>query len=211
MTKIILVMIISYLFGSVPFSYIIPKLKGVDVRKIGSGNVGGTNVMRALGLKYGVLCIILDGLKGLLPAMIVGKVLGLDCSLLALLSAVLGHDYPIFMKFKGGKGVATTVGGIFGITPYLGWVFLAVWIPIVLISKIVSIASLIGLLTVAVLSLIFFGGTSIPILYFALAGISIYKHRENIQRLVRGDERKVDLLKMVKRREKNSQKEESNC
>ena len=78
-------------------------------------------------------------------------------------------------------------------------------------SKIVSIASLIGLLTVAVLSLIFFGGTSIPILYFALAGISIYKHRENIQRLVKGEERKVDLLKMMKRREKNSQKEESNC
>ncbi len=145
-------LIISYLCGSLPFSFIVPWLKGVDIRKVGSGNVGGTNVLRALGPKYGAICISLDfeivcsgirckddfGINSWIPY-------------LCLIFAVLGHNYSIFLKFKGGKGVSSTLGGYFALRPLLGIIFLIVWFPVELATKYVSLASLLGMLISAIM------------------------------------------------------------
>jgi len=154
--KIFLMLVFSYLIGSIPFSYLIPKyVKKVDITKVGSGNIGGTNVMRSIGFFYGAICMILDALKGFIPIMIAKNIFENNLVLFfVLLLPVIGHDYPIFMRFKGGKGVATTVGVMFGGAGYPGFIFLGMWIPIVLLTKIASLSSLIALFSSSVLNIL---------------------------------------------------------
>lgn len=192
-----LLIIISYFIGTIPFSFIVPKLKGIDVRKKGSGNVGGTNVLRNLGFGYGLTAMVLDCLKGLMPGF-VGVMIYTNESwipYLMILAAVLGHDYSVFLKFKGGKGVATTVGGYISTHPLSGFIFFLIWFPIAFKTKYVSLASITSMFVVSILVFIF--DYKAAIIYLILAGISAYKHRSNIKRLINGEENKTDILNIM--------------
>jgi len=202
--KIFLMLIFSYLIGSIPFSYLIPKyIKKVDITKVGSGNIGGTNVMRTLGFFYGALCMIMDALKGFIPIIIAKNIFESSWVLfLVLILPVVGHDYPIFMKFKGGKGVATTTGVMFGGSGYPGFVFLGVWIPLVLITKIASLSSLIALFSSSVLHILISKGDIYGYAYLTLSFLSLYKHKENLKRIARGEEKRIDIVKILRKRER---------
>ncbi|AEH50418.1 glycerol-3-phosphate 1-O-acyltransferase PlsY [Pseudothermotoga thermarum] len=192
--------LICYLCGSIPFSYLLPKLKKIDVRTVGSGNVGGTNALRAAGPVIGFSCMILDALKAFIPVLVFSKLSGMDPKVvgIAAIAAVLGHDFPIFLKFKGGKGVASTTGVMFAICYPCGFVFLAVWLLIVLTTKFVSLGSIIGLYTASLVG--FFFNTNFGVLFLILATISTVRHSDNVERLLHGTERKTDLLAFLKKR-----------
>ncbi|MCD6253228.1 MAG: glycerol-3-phosphate 1-O-acyltransferase PlsY [Thermotogae bacterium] len=198
MIQMLLWGVIGYFFGSIPFSYIIPLLRGVDVRKVGSGNVGGTNALRAAGFPWGVIAMFLDGAKGFIPSMIALHYGGMVPSLIAATAAVVGHDYPVWLGFKGGKGVGSTVGAYFAICPLGGWGFLGSWLLFALTTKIVSISSLIGLSVAAVIGFVV-GGPQVGSWGVVMLLLSIFQHRSNISRLLRGTERRTDLVAMVKR------------
>jgi len=190
--------IFFYLLGSVPFALILTKLFGLgDIRNIGSGNVGATNVLRT-GNKYlafTVLC--LDILKGLLPFILLNSFfdnIGILHAILLCHFAILGHIFPIWLKFKGGKGVATYIGFLFGINLFLGLVFLIFWMIIALISRYSSLSSIVASLIAPIYFLINSNYyISIFLLYLFL--IIILKHLENIKRLINRTENKIKLSK----------------
>ena len=202
----------AYLLGSIPFGLIIAKAHGKDLRSIGSGNIGATNVARALGRKWAYICFLLDMLKGFAP-MIIAKRLSTQsqaeqalfiCLWLTVgIAAILGHIFPLYLKFKGGKGVATSLGVALGLWPYYtvcAFVALGVWVIVVLTWRYVSLASiaasiafaatlfLIVLLTpgwdFANLWPLLIAATAIPLMV-------IIRHRENIKRLRAGTESKI--------------------
>ena len=190
--------ILFYFIGSIPFALILPKLFGLgDIRNIGSGNVGATNVLRT-GNKYlafGVLC--LDILKGLIPFILLNLFfdnIGLLHTILLCHFAILGHIFPFWLKFKGGKGVATYIGFLFGINLFLGLSFIAVWMVIALISRYSSLSSIVASLIAPIYFFINHNNyISIFLLYLSL--IIILKHRENIKRLINRTENKIKLSK----------------
>ena len=187
-----------YFIGSIPFALILTKLFGLgDIRNIGSGNVGATNVLRT-GNKYlafGVLC--LDVLKGLIPFILLNSFfdnIELLHTILLCHFAILGHIFPFWLKFKGGKGVATYIGFLFGINLFLGLSFITVWMVIALISRYSSLSSIVASLIAPVYFFLNHNNyISIFLLYLFL--IIILKHRENIKRLVNRTENKIKLSK----------------
>ncbi|MBO8140071.1 MAG: glycerol-3-phosphate acyltransferase [Thermosipho sp. (in: Bacteria)] len=185
--------LLGYFIGAIPFSFIIGEMKGIDLRKTGSGNVGGTNVLRNAGPLYGGLAFFLDIFKGFIVVFLTRK-FGLNAQLLAGSFAVFGHCYPIYLKFKGGKGVATTFGVLLGVYPLSGLVFLGLWILIVGITQYVSLASMVGLISASIFVLIM--GKDYWIVFLALSLFSVYRHKSNIQRLINGAERKTDVIDM---------------
>lgn len=195
-----LVALICYLCGAIPFSYLLPKLKKVDVRKIGSGNVGGTNALRAAGPVIGFSCMVLDALKTFIPVLIFAQIYQYDKMFIgiAAISAVLGHDFPVFLKFKGGKGVASTCGVFFALCPVCGFTFLGSWISLTILTKYVSVASIVSLFLASLVAVFF--NRDIAALFFLLATLSTLRHSDNIERLMRGTERKTDLIAMVKKK-----------
>lgn len=188
--------VLGYFMGSIPFSYLIPKwLKGIDVRKVGSGNVGATNAIRTTGPLVGGICLLLDALKGFFPVFIAATFSG-DPKIVSLtaIATVLGHDFSIFMKFKGGKGVASTLGIIFCLSWPTGLVFTLIWLVIVILTKYASLGSLVALYVSALLGYLL-KGYDTGMLILILAVLSTLRHSENIQRLLNGTERKVNLFK----------------
>ncbi len=183
----------AFLLGSIPFGYIIGKLKGVDIRKHGSGNVGATNVARVLGKKYGVIVYILDFLKGYIPTAIAVKLYGVDSFLTASvgLFAVLGHMFSPFLHFRGGKGVATASGVLFGISPLLGLLILALWFAIFKASGYVSLGSILAAL--GAIYLVGMLGYPYPVLVLVtlVAVLILVKHKSNVERLLEGKELRV--------------------
>ena len=187
-----------YFIGSIPFALMLPKLFGLgDIRNIGSGNVGATNVLRT-GNKYlafGVLC--LDVLKGLIPFILLNSFfdnIGLLHTILLCHFAILGHIFPFWLKFKGGKGVATYIGFLFGINLFLGLSFITVWMVIALISRYSSLSSIVASLIAPIYFFINHNNyIGIFLLYLSL--IIILKHRENIKRLINRTENKIKLSK----------------
>ena len=193
----------SYLIGSIPNGYMIGKFNGLDIRRHGSKNIGATNVRRILGRPWGIACFILDFLKGLIPVMVIGHVIGGSWAigagyggLIAAIGAVLGHVFPIWLMFRGGKGVATSLGVVCGLAPLAFLVGILVWLfsYYVLYRGVVSVASMLAILMMAVSALIFkltifphFSWVTIFLLFF-LAIIVIVRHRENIKRLLEGTE-----------------------
>ena len=191
--------ILAYFLGSIPFGYIISKKKGIpDIRETGSGSTGGTNVGRKLGKKWGILVALLDGLKCALPVFLARQILGIDLtiSLAMIISAVLGHIYPVWLKFRAGKGVASALGGLLIVIP---WPFLLVpalaWVCLLVGIRYVSLANLVLLLFLA----IGLGFAYQSLFYFLvgllLFGIIAWAHRENISRLIEGKEPKSEWLK----------------
>lgn len=207
--------ILAYLVGSIPFGLVIGRLKGIDIRQHGSGNIGATNTGRVLGKKYGLLCFALDMLKGFLPVFITGYEFELFSSadnqltpttlslwLAVLILAILGHVFPIWLKFKGGKGVATGLGSILGMYPYLTLPALIAFITFLIILKTfkyVSFASISAALLLPVYFIIFtqFNDWTLtqtyPIIICTtiMAILITYLHRTNITRLLNGTENKI--------------------
>lgn len=191
-TQIILAIIAGYLLGSIPFGYIISKIWNVDIRRYGSGNIGATNVFRTLGPVQGVLVFTLDLLKGTLAISLISLATNRpELIILAGLAAVLGHAYPIFLKFKGGRGSATGLGILLGIAPdiFLGAMILV--LIIILLTRYVSLASIITpiLVTAALIVL------KRPFVYSIATGIVtiliIIRHIPNIKRLLGGTENRI--------------------
>ena len=194
--------ILAYLMGSIPTSYILgKKIKKIDIRDFGSGNVGATNALRVLGTKYGVLALIFDMAKGAIPVF-AAKHLGFnDFWLIAIaLTAILGHIFTIFLKFKGGKGVATSAGVFIALTPAAVGIALLVFVGVVWITRYVSLGSILAAITLFVTQLIFniqngFQSKEILAMIFVIALFIIIKHKSNIQRLLAGNENKLSFKK----------------
>jgi acyl phosphate:glycerol-3-phosphate acyltransferase len=196
------IVIESYLIGSIPFGYLAGRLAGIDIRTAGSGNIGATNVVRILGKRYGYPVFILDFLKGLAAARIsIAIAAGMQpkwaspeiFGIVAAVSAVVGHSFPPWLKFKGGKGVATSTGAFFGLMPLATLAGLSVWIIVFWMSRYVSLASVVA--TAALPLLIFLlssrNTADDKALFYGslcLAAVVIWRHRSNLSRLMRRTE-----------------------
>ncbi len=192
--KYVCTIVCSYLIGGIPFAYILVKLKtGKDIRTIGSGNVGGTNAARAAGIGIGLLVGLLDALKGAIPVYIAMRYGGVDLGVLAGVMAVVGHSFTPFLSFRGGKGVATTLGSFLVLLPSaIGVAFIA-WLIMFAITRIVSLSSI----TAAIVFAIYGGLTaSTPLLRAAAVIVGllvVLRHHSNIKRLIQGKEPKFKL------------------
>lgn len=191
--EITLVVLISYLIGSFSPAYLIGKIqKNVDVREHGSGNAGTTNVLRVLGAKAALGTFVLDFLKGIIAVYIGKRILGYDGALLASVFVVLGHNYPVFLKFKGGKGIATSLGILYALNWKVGVASTFVGASTVLLTRYVSLGSILGTLSAPIFFIMFdeFKG-NLRLAIIILATSSIVRHRSNISRLIRGVENKI--------------------
>ena len=184
--------VISYLMGSIPFGFILTKIfLKKDIREIGSGNIGATNALRTGNKLIGYSTLLLDVIKAILPVLYV-KINHPELIYIASLCAFLGHVFPVWLKFKGGKGVATYVGILFTINIFLGFIFCVSWLLVFLVSKYSSLSSLIGSLTIPVY--IFFNDQMTNALFFGIMFVLIfYTHRENIKRLKNKEESKTKI------------------
>ncbi len=212
---VILWLVLSYIIGSLPFGYLIGKIfYGVDIRKLGSGNIGMANVYRNLGPKAGLSVLILDMLKGALPVLLasyLGKRFGLSGIELELftvgtgVSAIAGHNWSVFLGFKGGKGIATSAGVLIVLTPVLLLIALALWFSVVLLTGYSSLGSIAGAslaIICAIMSLLnvklvkpIIGSSKVVAGFIALISlIAIIRHRSNIKRLMEGTENKLQLF-----------------
>jgi len=189
--------VVGYLLGSLPFGLILTKLAGLgDIRKIGSGNIGTTNVLRTGNRKIAAATLIADMLKGTIAVVIFlfllpgdeGEILGL----VAALCAFLGHLFPLWLHFKGGKGVATYLGILLALAPWSALAFVTVWLAIAVISRYSSLSALIGVVVVAFSALLMMDGIVAMTLAF-MSLIIIIKHHANIKRLLTGTESKITL------------------
>ena len=204
--------VISYLMGSMPFGYILGEIiKGIDIRKYGSGNIGATNALRTLGKRLGIIVLILDALKGLVCVTFIahyflnkGVIIDNNLFIYILgLASIAGHNWTIFLGFKGGKGVATTLGVLLGISFYLPefrialLILTCVWILVALFTRFVSLSSLIASSSLPVTFFIFYilGRMSINAVFFALLAclFIIIRHKDNIRNLIKGKERKFNF------------------
>jgi len=194
--KEILFIVILYFSGSIPFSLILPLwLKKIDIRKYGSGNVGSTNVIRIAGKKIGLICMALDCLKVFIPLTIMRIFLkdqqNFDIFFsLAAIAGVLGHDFPIYLGFKGGKGVASTLGAFFAVNWIAGFIFLGISTFIAVTSRIMSIASVIGMIISTIFVYFLTNNLTYFLLTVCLSAFSLYRHRKNLSRLFKGEEKK---------------------
>lgn len=201
--KYLIIAVISYLLGCISSGIIVAKAFGVnDIRKEGSGNAGSTNVLRTLGWLPSVLTLAGDCLKGLIACFIGKYVGGTIGMLLAGLCVTLGHDFPVFLGFKGGKGIATSLGMILVISPALALSLLAVEIVIIILTRYVSLASLSVTVAYPVLNIIFFHkheDYGWYVFFSIVCGLlSLYCHRGNLMRLIRREENRLDFRKISK-------------
>jgi glycerol-3-phosphate acyltransferase PlsY len=200
--------LVAYLLGSIPTGYLVAKSRGIDIRKVGSGNIGATNVLRTLGKPAGVFVLVVDALKGFIACSLVG---GLVFRLLlgsvpegsiefvkitGGLFAILGHNYTCFLNFKGGKGIATSAGVALALLPVALGIAFVVWLVLLAITRYVSVAS-IGAALVLPFAAWWPGGNSRTMIVVAAAigGLAIYKHRTNMQRLMNGTENRLGKKK----------------
>jgi len=190
----IVLLVLAYLIGSIPFGVVIGKLfYGVDVRQHGSGNVGTTNVFRVLGKKAGVAVLILDMLKGYIPGVIAAWLFHPWFAIFIAAAPVVGHMYSVFLRFKGGKGIATGAAAVAALVPLVFLIVVSVWVILVLTTRYVSVASLAATTLVPVLTIAF--GEPLP---YQIAGVLVavviwWAHRGNLKRLRAGEENRVRL------------------
>ncbi|MBN2097369.1 MAG: glycerol-3-phosphate 1-O-acyltransferase PlsY [Candidatus Omnitrophica bacterium] len=203
---LVLAMLLSYLLGAIPVGYLLTKaLKGVDIRRFGSGNVGATNVFRVVHPLAAVAVLILDIIKGIIPVTLFADwVLQLgsnfDPVLLRLILAVFavsGHNWTIFLKFQGGKGIATSTGALLGLSlkiPALGLILglcMGVWLLVLLTTGFVSLSSIIAACALPLLMIVFSQPLKLTIFAAALCLFAVYRHKSNIGKLLRGEEKKI--------------------
>ncbi len=189
-----LVLVAAYLLGSIPFAYLAGRLNGVDLRTVGSGNLGATNVFRTLGRSVGITVMVLDIAKGAAAVLLAQWVVGGPWwPIAAGALAILGHVFPVWTGFKGGKGVAVGAGALIGLVPLASAVLIVLWFVIVLLTRYVSVASIVCALAAAPLAWAF-GAPWSYVAFIALAGLFvIVKHVGNIKRLLAGTENRIQL------------------
>ncbi|MFN3466436.1 MAG: glycerol-3-phosphate 1-O-acyltransferase PlsY [Candidatus Brocadiales bacterium] len=196
----ILALLGSYLVGSVPFAYLVARWAGgMDITQYGSGNVGATNVARAIGWHYGSVVFFLDMLKGLMPVYLASGYIGVTVHPLAILcglGTILGHVFPIYLRFRGGKAAATSFGVFLWLAPKALLVAFVTWGVTVLITRYVSLGSILGAISFCVVMVTLYNepfgqGLYLTLFSFIIATLVILRHRENISRLLAGTERKI--------------------
>ncbi len=186
-------LVAAYLLGSIPFALIAGRLHGVDLRTVGSGNLGATNVFRTLGRSWGIAVMILDIAKGAAAVLLAEALTSNPWPLAAGALAILGHVFPVWTRFKGGKGVAVGAGALIGLVPAASGIILVIWVLLVVTTRYVSVASIVAALAAAPLAWAF-GAPWSYVAFIALAALFvILKHRENIVRLFRGTENRIQL------------------
>ena len=223
--SILTVLLAGYLLGSIPVGFLVARLKGIDIRQHGSGNIGATNVFRTLGKGYGIFVFICDALKGLI-AVRFGIFLSYQIpwrvetmaqmqspysavftthyyvspwiGILGGIACILGHNFPVWLKFKGGKGVATSLGVVIGLVPLAAVISFAIWAIVLLTSRYVSLASIIAAIAVPVIVAFTASPTDkTPLLVFTIlaASLIVLRHKANIQRLLNGTENRFKKKK----------------
>ncbi len=190
----LLALIVGYLLGSIPFGLVLTKLAGHgDLRRIGSGNIGATNVLRTGDKKLAALTLVLDALKGM-AAVLIGARFGPDAAILGGLGAFLGHLFPVWLGFRGGKGVATYIGVLLGLSWPAALVFCAIWLGVAVLSRYSSLAALVASAVTPGL-LAWSGEMRVAVLFLFFTLLLYWRHAENIGRLLRGEEGRIGAKK----------------
>jgi glycerol-3-phosphate acyltransferase PlsY len=199
-----LTLVAGYFLGSIPTGYLVARSRGIDIRKVGSGNMGATNVFRTLGKGPGILVLLIDAIKGAASVLIAGHfwVPMSDTSpwvtalpMIAALSAVLGHNYTCWLAFKGGKGIATSAGVLAALVPVPFLITLAAWIVVFALSRYVSLASILAAAVLPVATALHHEPLPVVVLTLVLALLAIWKHKPNIERLMAGTENRIGRKK----------------
>lgn len=202
--------VVAYLLGSIPTGFLVARAKGIDIRSVGSGNIGATNVFRVLGTVAGVLVLLVDAAKGYLGCELVSNLVHLILSMnagreiasregLAVVggvAAILGHNYTCWLHFRGGKGVATTAGVLLALFPRAFAVGLFTWLLVFAVSRYVSLASIAAALVLPFAVWFFQGSITLIVVAALLSALAIFKHKSNIQRLLTGTEHRLDRKKL---------------
>jgi acyl phosphate:glycerol-3-phosphate acyltransferase len=205
MTVYVVAAIVAYFLGSIPTGYLVAKAKGVDIRSVGSGNIGATNVFRILGKGAGIFVLTTDALKGFLACGLVAnlswQIFGqpgtenggarLYVSIVAGICAILGHNYTCWLNFKGGKGIATSAGVLIALVPKAFVVALLVWLVVFFASRYVSLASILAACILPFATWQLEGSPVLIVITTLMSALAIYKHRANIQRLRAGTENRI--------------------
>ena len=191
--NIVIVSIVGYMLGAISFAVIVARSQGVDILRYGSGNPGATNVTRALGSKCGNIVFACDALKGFAaagwPLLAYGGDLGLKLGIIGLIASIIGHSFSVFLKFKGGKGVATTMGGLLAIMPVVLAIGVAVWAAIYFTTKMVAIASILFAVSLSVSAYLLYGADDPRLtLGVVLSVLIVVRHRSSIVRMFMGTE-----------------------
>lgn len=182
--------LVGYLFGSIPFGLLLTRLAGVgDIRTIGSGNIGTTNVLRTGNKGLAALTLLCDAGKGIAAVLIMGR-WGQEFALLAGLFAVIGHNFPVWLKFRGGKGVATTLGVLLALAWPVGLIACAIWLAVAAVSRYSSLAAL-AALAVAPVAMAWLAGVEQTVIAALLAVLGFARHHANIRRLMRNEEPRI--------------------
>jgi acyl phosphate:glycerol-3-phosphate acyltransferase len=198
------VVIAAYMLGSIPTGYLVARAKGVDIRTVGSGNIGATNVFRMLGKPAGIFVLVFDGLKGfagctwLVDAIIQAFQLSpeeTEYLRIAGLAVILGHNYPCWLSFKGGKGIATSAGVLAALVPWALLIILSLWIILFALTRYVSVGSLAASFTLPFATWFTTKSWTLTIVTAAMGVLAIYKHKANIQRLLKGTENRIGASK----------------
>jgi glycerol-3-phosphate acyltransferase PlsY len=197
----IVIAMAAYLLGSIPTGYLVARARGIDIRTVGSGNIGAANVFRILGKPAGILVLVVDGLKGFAAcAWLIDFVIQLfavapgqieNLRIVAGICAVLGHNYTCWLKFKGGKGIATSAGVYFALAPLAAGIALGIWIIVFALGRYVSVASIAAAVALPTGVWLTKNNLFLGIVTTALGLLAIYKHKGNIQRLLNGTERRL--------------------
>jgi glycerol-3-phosphate acyltransferase PlsY len=195
----------AYLLGAIPFGLLIARSRGIDIRTVGSGNIGATNVLRSVGKGWGILTLFLDALKGLIPAavfpLLAAKLFQPTSpealSIASACAAILGHSFPVYLKFKGGKGVATTAGALIGIAPLSLLIGFGVFVLVFATSRMVSLGSICASIAIPSAAWYLYRDDSklVPITLSILGLLIIWRHRANIGRIIRGEENRITFGK----------------
>lgn len=198
---------LAYLLGAIPNGLLLCRLKGIDIRTVGSGNIGATNVFRSVSKPLGILTFVGDALKGFVPAyvfpilgkLITGTFQGSEIGILCGVAAIVGHNWPVYLKFKGGKGIATSAGVLMGIAPAAVGIGLLSWIVLFVASRYVSIASIGAAIVVPVVSWTMYSrkGLLLPIVLTILGLLAVWRHKSNIERLIDGTEHRFSFKKQT--------------
>jgi acyl phosphate:glycerol-3-phosphate acyltransferase len=192
MSTIIAAAIIGYLLGSIPFGLVLTRLAGLgDIRRVGSGNIGATNVLRTGNKALAALTVILDAAKGL-AAVLIGSIWGTDAALIAAITVIVGHMFPVWLRFRGGKGVATALGVLLGLAWPVAVVAAALWLATAAISHYSSLAALVAAVAAPALAWIF-ADPPRAIAISVIAILVVLRHRENVHRLLAGTETRISL------------------
>ena len=196
----------AYLLGSIPTGFLVAKARGIDIRTVGSGNIGATNVFRTLGKPAGIFVLLVDGLKGWLAVVVLGQWLGslltpADSQTIEWLAvtagvgAILGHNYTCWLYFKGGKGIATSAGALLALVTWAFLIILVIWVIVFALSRYVSLASICAAFALPFATYLTRESRTMVLVTAGLAALAIYKHRSNIQRLIKGTESRIGSKK----------------